>query len=98
MATEGKESKQPQADWSTAMTRRLITVLLDEVALGKRADTGFKACSYERALKEVNAELDSSGKNPGLSLKQIKNKVTNVSLSLLKHLLSANTRAVEKRF
>jgi hypothetical protein len=61
MATEGKESKQPQADWSTAMTRRLITVLLDEVALGKRADTGFKACSYERALKEVNAELDSSG-------------------------------------
>jgi hypothetical protein len=36
MATEGKESKQPQADWSTAMTRRLITVLLDEVALGKR--------------------------------------------------------------
>jgi hypothetical protein len=78
MATEGKESKQPQADWSAAMTRRLINALLDEVALGKRADTGFKACSYERATKEVNAELDSSGKNPNLSVKQVKNKVTNV--------------------
>jgi hypothetical protein len=42
VATEGKE-KQPQADWSAAMTKRLITVLLDEVALGKRADTGFKS-------------------------------------------------------
>jgi hypothetical protein len=62
MATEGKEKQQPQADWSAAMTKRLVTVLLDEVALGKRADTGFKAGSYERALREVNTELDSSGK------------------------------------
>ncbi|KAA8904419.1 hypothetical protein FN846DRAFT_35439 [Sphaerosporella brunnea] len=79
MSTNSKDTdKQPPADWSSAMTLRLVTVLLDEASLRKRAGTGFKLSSYERATREVNTEFDPSGKLADLTIKQVKNKITNL--------------------
>jgi hypothetical protein len=88
----GKKSEKPQADWSEEMIVTLLQVLLDEVRLGKRADTGFKSTSYERALVEVNKRVDGRGNPPNLELGQVKTKVNAVSLPRLQVFLRHRTR------
>ncbi|KAI5814379.1 hypothetical protein BZA77DRAFT_318728 [Pyronema omphalodes] len=73
-----RKSDKAQADWSEEMVSSLVEVLLDEVRLGKRADTGFKGTSFERALLEINQKVDGKGLPPNLDVGQVKSKLNTI--------------------
>ncbi|KAI5812602.1 hypothetical protein BZA77DRAFT_359163 [Pyronema omphalodes] len=63
-----------QADWSSEMTKALISVLQDHARQGKRAENGFKQASFEAATIQVNRFPDGRGNLPNLSCTQIRTK------------------------
>ncbi|KAI5814560.1 hypothetical protein BZA77DRAFT_98541 [Pyronema omphalodes] len=85
-------SKPPPAVWDSKMTKRLIDILLEEVALGKRSSEGaFIRGSYERATKEINEkEINPDGGPLNLEPRQVKTKVGNIKKDLEDFLFAKN--------
>ncbi|KAI5784903.1 hypothetical protein FPQ18DRAFT_309729 [Pyronema domesticum] len=71
--------KAPQAEWTTAMTRTLLNVLLDEAAQGRAPGNDFKPTSYEWAVLAVNVNrLGTTNNITPITIKQAIDKVASL--------------------